>query len=361
MVHIESLVDFIQPVAAPAPQLADAPTRPFWADLLPRCTSDVRAAAFLASLEVRGLSRNTILAYGRAVESLIEMAGDLDFLRLNMEAVHRYLTHLVRTPSRHRASKGGCLARATVRQRIVGLRAYADYLVDSGLLDRNPVTRGGIRRTPEGEAIPIRRGLVPMRRRVPRLPSDEQWTHLMDALRTRPARDRLMFMLAYDGAMRRNELVTLRLDDFDFAARQVTIRAEHAKGGRERTVVYSPATSALLRSYLPERRSLFPASLFLFLSVSPRNRGRPVGGYTWGLVCAALARDAGVPGFSTHTLRHLRLTDLARAGLDLKELAHFAGHRSTDSTMTYIHLSGRDLARAFDRVSRALADRFQLL
>lgn len=64
-----------------------------------------------------------------------------------------------------------------------------------------------------------------------------------------------------------------------------------------------------------------------------------------------------MPGFSTHTLRHLRLTDLARAGLDLKEIALFAGHRSTGSTMAYIHLSGRDLARAFDRASQALANR----
>ena len=51
-----------------------------------------------------------------------------------------------------------------------------------------------------------------------------------------------MFTLAYDGALRRNELVTLRLDDFDFPAQQVTIRAEHAKSGYPRTVVYSEPT-----------------------------------------------------------------------------------------------------------------------
>ncbi len=332
-----------------------------WAALLPLSNGDTLATAFLTSLEVRGLSHNTVLAYGRAVESLIELAGDLGSFRLNVATVHHYLAHLSRTPSRHRASRGECLARMTIKQRVVGLRAYADYLVDRDLLDRNPVTRGSVRRTPEGEAIPLRRGIVPTPRRVPRLPTDEQWTRLLEALRSQPARDRLMFVLAYDGALRRNELVTLRLDDFDFAARQITIRPEHAKGGHQRVVVYSPATGTLLQSYLPQRRALFPSGPFLFLSTSPRNRGKPVGGYTWGLVAAALAREADVPGFSTHTLRHLRLTDLARAGLDLKEIAQFAGHRSTDSTMTYIHLSGRDLARAFDRASRAFADRFQLL
>jgi len=87
----------------------------------------------------------------------------------------------------------------------------------------------------------------------------------------------------------------------------------------------------------------------------------PVGGYTWGLLAAALAREVDLPGFSTHTLRHLRLTDLARAGLDIKELARFAGHRSLESTMTYIHLSGRDMARAFHRASPLLIDRFAQL
>ena len=53
---------------------------------------------------------------------------------------------------------------------------------------------------------------------------------------------------------------------------------------------------------------------------------------------------AGVPQFCTHTVRHLCLTDLARMGWELHAIATFAGHRSTDSTLQYIHLSGRELA-----------------
>ena len=51
-----------------------------------------------------------------------------------------------------------------------------------------------------------------------------------------------------------------------------------------------------------------------------------------------------MPRFSTHTTRHLCLTDLARMGWELHAIATFAGHRSTESTLRYIHLSGRDLA-----------------
>jgi integrase/recombinase XerD len=38
------------------------------------------------------------------------------------------------------------------------------------------------------------------------------------------------------------------------------------------------------------------------------------------------------------------LTDLARAGWDIHEIATFAGHRSVQTTLLYIHLSGRDLS-----------------
>ena len=66
--------------------------------------------------------------------------------------------------------------------------------------------------------------------------------------------------------------------------------------------------------------------------------------WTWSKVVRRIAVAADVPRFSTHTMRHLCLTDLARMGWELHAIATFAGHRSTDSTMRYIHLSGRDLA-----------------
>jgi hypothetical protein len=36
-------------------------------------------------------------------------------------------------------------------------------------------------------------------------------------------------------------------------------------------------------------------------------------------------------------------------GWELHAIATFAGHRSTESTMRYIHLSGRDLAEKLQR------------
>ena len=62
-----------------------------------------------------------------------------------------------------------------------------------------------------------------------------------------------------------------------------------------------------------------------------------------------LARESDVRRFTTHTSRHLCLTDLARSGWDLHEIATFAGHKSIETTKTYIHLSQRDLVRKIER------------
>ena len=333
----------------------------WWTARFTRCAADDVACGFFADLDVRGLSRNTVIAYGRAVEDLIAFGGPLRSLNLNVHAVHGFIAYLraLRFQSRRRGPSGSRpLSPATIRQRLVGLRALADHFVDAGHLDRNPVARGAMRRMGQPHDSRGRRGLVPMPKRLPTLPDDAAWGRLIEALRGRQTRDKLMFMLAYDGALRRSELVSLRLDDFDFSARFVAVRAENTKSGESRTVMYSEATGTVLAGYLAERRRLHVGGPSLFLSASTRNRSQGVGGFTWGLVAAALARDASVPSFSTHTLRHLRLTDLARAGLDVAEIARFAGHRSIESTLLYIHLSGRDLARAFRRAAPRLVNRF---
>ena len=56
----------------------------------------------------------------------------------------------------------------------------------------------------------------------------------------------------------------------------------------------------------------------LFLSESRRNYGQPVTLWTWSKVIRRIAVSAGVPRFSTHTTRHLCLTDLARMGWELR-------------------------------------------
>src|SRR6266487_7122231 len=53
----------------------------------------------------------------------------------------------------------------------------------------------------------------------------------------------------------------------------------------------------------------------------------------------------GLPALTPHTLRHQRCTILKRAGVNLDDIALFAGHRSTESTRLYIHLAPSELSK----------------
>jgi site-specific recombinase XerD len=249
------------------------------------------------------------------------------------------------TNVRHLPSRAG-LSPATLQQRISAVRSFYEYLVEDGLRDHNPVRRGESGR----RGRPPRRGLVGRVEWAPWIPNELAWARILDACRTEPLRNRLMVALAYDGALRREELVQIEIDDLEPAHALIHLRAETTKSKRARDVAFGAATGQLLVGYLRERSRLFGrVNGRLFLSTSRRNRGAAISLWSWTKTVGKIAERAGVPRLTTHTFRHLRLTDLARADWTVDQIAQYAGHRDLSTTMLYIHLSGRELAARFQR------------
>jgi site-specific recombinase XerD len=308
------------------------------------------AAAWLKLQVQLGLAPRTIDAYGRALADYLTVCerDGIDPLTADRAEIAHYVHDLAHRPGRGGPNvvaidSGVGLANATMQLRLVAVRLFYDHLVEEGLRESNPVGRG--RYTPgRGFAGHRDRGLIPRFTKLPWIPSDEQWRQLLEATKSEPLRNRLMLALAYDAGLRREELCSVRTDDLDPSRRTVRIRAETTKSRRERVVPYSAATGVLLHAYLGERQALSRSRGLLFLSLSDRNRAAPITLWSWSKVVRGIALRAGVPRFSTHTLRHLCLTDLARAGWELHTIATFAGHRNPATTLQYIHLSGRDLA-----------------
>lgn len=328
---------------------ADAATRAAearWPTLL----SFPEATAWLRMQEHLGLARRTIEAYALGLADYLTVCArdGIDPLIAEKADVARYVRDLVDRPNPRGGNvvaldSGVGLANATLQQRLVAVRLFYDYLIEEGRRETNPVGRG--RYTPGKSFAGHReRGLMPRFTKLPWIPTEEQWRAVLNAAREQPIRDRLMLALAYDAGLRREELCLLRTDDLDPAHRMLRVRAETTKNRLERMVPYSTTTGALLKDYLAHRRRLSTGRGLLFLSESRRNRVQPITLWTWSKVVRAIALRAGVPSFSTHTLRHLCLTDLARSGWELHAIARFAGHRSPATTLQYIHLSGRELA-----------------
>ena len=277
----------------------------------------------------------------------------VDPLGADRAHIASYVRELAERPSHRGANvvsidSGVGLANATLQQRMVPLRLFYDFLVEEGVRESNPVGRGRYTARNRGGGG-HQRGLIPRLTKLPWIPTESQWLELLAVAAGEPARNRVMLALAYDAALRREELCSLRTDDVDPAHRTLRIRAETTKNRLERVVPYSAPTGILLSGYLAHRATLSRARGPLFLSESRRNRAAPLTLWTWSKVVRRLALAAELPQLPNDTTRHLCLTDLARMGWELHAIARFAGHRSTDSTLAYIHLSGRDLADKLNR------------
>lgn len=313
------------------------------------------AADWLGVQADLGLSPRTIDAYARGLTDYLTFCAreQSEPLAADRAAVARYVRDLLQRPNPGGSNIGGIasgvgLANATIQQRLVAVRLFYDYLMEEGVRGDNPVGRG--RYTP-GRAFGSKRdrGIVRRLNRLPWIPSDEQWQAILTVASTEPLRNRVMLALAYDAGLRREELCALRTDDLDPAHRTLRIRAETTKTRNGRVVPYSATTGVLVRGYLRHRLTVSRARGPLFLSESRRNFAHPISLWTWSKVVRSIALRAEVPQFSTHTLRHLCLTDLARSGWELHTIAQFAGHRAPSTTLQYIHLSGRELALALQR------------
>jgi integrase/recombinase XerD len=243
---------------------------------------------------------------------------------------------------------GAGLADATIAQHVVALRQFYDYLIRARLRcdPINPLSPGGARRAGDTG----RRGLVRTRGRLPWIAPAELWTRIVVHVVTREApRNRAMILVAYDGALRREELVGLRADDYDRERALLKVRAQTSKSGRDRWVPLSPVGQRVLDHYLDrQRRALVDAYALddrgpLFVSESTRNPGRPLVPGAFNDVVEALRASLDLPQLHPHTFRHQRLTALKAAGVPLEDIALFAGHASTETTRLYLHLAPVEL------------------
>ena len=331
---------------------------PVWSSY-PLVAAEPQGRSWLTLLGNLGRSPATIDAYGRGLDQYMRFCRDLGVAApsATLEHVSLFVRHLNGGPSDTCAPAARArVSNATLQQRLTSVRLWYDHLVYQGLRDRNPVPRGrslSAGRHSASNHAGFQHGLVRRLVRPPSIPSEDDWARVLAAAAREGLRNRLMFALAYYGALRREELVSLRVTDFDMARRLITIRPETSKGSRSRMVCYPAEAMPALAAYLDRRRALDSRPGPLFLSESDRNPRQPLSKWSWSKSVERLADQAGVAGLSTHTMRHLRLTHLARAGWRLQEIATYAGHRSLQTTIQYVHLSGVDLsARMVQSIDR---------
>jgi len=350
----------------------------------PLAAAHPAARSFVERLILKGKRPKTVDAYARAIEDLLAFFDKADVLEATETDLDRYIAHLkLRTPKKRgrggmledeikiRSLTGRRLSANTIAQRVVACRLFYDFLIRKSLRTDpvNPVARGNDGR--DGRR-PVR-GPVGKEQLLPWLPSDEVWERFVcHVLLQEDARTQAMILLAYAAALRREELMSLRVDDIDWAQGIVTIRPEMTKNGRMRHVPVEASVLHLVRSYIEGHRRTLIAAYDgedlgpIFVSESTRNPGRPLSVGAFDEIMERVREHVGLPALTPHTLRHQRCTILKRAGVSLEDIALIAGHKSTESTRLYIHLAPSELSRRirtkvepFDARIRSLIEQAQ--
>ena len=342
------------------------------------------ARSFVERLTLKGKRPKTVDAYARAIEDLLISFDNADVLEATEADLDSYIAGLkLRKPKRRgrggmiegetkiRYLTGRKLSANTIAQRVVACRLFYDFLIRKKLRTDpvNPVARGNDGR--DGQR-PVR-GPTGRQQRLPWVPSDEVWERFVrHVLLHEEIRTQAMILLAYAAALRREELISLRVDDIDWAQGIVTIRPETTKSGRMRYIPVEASVLYLVHQYIEGNRRALIAAYDgedlgqIFLSESTRNPGRPLSVGAFDEIMERVREQVGLPALTPHTLRHQRCTILKRAGVSLEDIALIAGHKSTESTRLYIHLAPSELSQRirakvepFDARIRALIEQAQ--
>jgi integrase/recombinase XerD len=316
--------------------------------------------AWLELENARDCASNTLLSYGNSLE---------DFLRFCVERgvnpeqataldIGRYKTSLRQRPVRSKHTNGRVytktgLGEGTIKTRCSALRSYFRHLVYENVRVDNPLDK--LKRSlPKWSAKSMQPKYMDEDGESIWLPSEAQWERIVAAVQSESLRNRCMFALQYEGALRSEELSLAEVRYFDMGAHKLTLPKEITKNKKKRTLPFSPQIGDMLAYYWLQRAALDGQGGRVWRSESRRNRHQPITVWTWFKVVEQIARRANVPEFHPHTLRHLRLTDLARSGFHLLDIMTFAGHAQPATTMHYIHLSGRDIRVAEDMSLRPM-------
>ena len=159
------------------------------------------------------------------------------------------------------------------------------------------------------------------------------------------------------GALRRAEVLGLRLDDLKIAERRVFIA--NGKGGHQRLVPVSARFFNSVANYLRDERPKKAATDRVFVVLKGPNTGSPLSLKGLDQIVVSARDRAGLEHCTCHELRHTCLTRLREAGMSLEAIQAQAGHRSIESTRIYLHLSNDWLANEYLRAADAIdANRF---
>ncbi|MBI5016865.1 MAG: site-specific tyrosine recombinase XerD [Deltaproteobacteria bacterium] len=283
---------------------------------------------FLDYLRVeRGLSRHTVDAYRRDVETFL---GHLRRAGVDGPPAAKGRDVLSFLKSQRESGRSA----RTLARRLSALRTLYRFLLREGLAAASPLER---------------------------LESPRLWKTLPHTLSRQEAsavvevpdgegpaalRDRAILEVLYATGLRVSEVSNLTLDQLDLTMGFVRTVG---KGSKERLVPLGSRAQEAVAAYLAAGRPRLlkqRRAAHVFVSRLGRRLSRQS---VWKVVKAACRRAGVSGGASPHTLRHSFATHLLEGGADLRSLQMMLGHADLATTQIYTHVTRERLRELVSR------------
>jgi len=151
----------------------------------------------------------------------------------------------------------------------------------------------------------------------------------------------------YSCGLRLNEALHLQVSDID--SDRMRIHVHRGKGAKDRYVPLPNSTLHILRNYWKNHCN--PVWIFPRLGRSgkegPKAKTPMAKASVQGALRRVLSQLKIKKRASMHTLRHSYATHLLEAGVNIRRIQQYLGHRSLNSTMVYLHLTTQGHERAY--------------
>lgn len=270
----------------------------------------------------KGLSLNTIEAYGRDIESFIlflEEKNVCNILQMDQEHIVQFLSYL----------RSLNYASSTICRTLIAIKVFCKFLKRERLTEKN---HGLYLDSPKLWQL------------IPEVLTDQEVEKLLqmpDSSVTIGARDRAIIDVLYSSGLRVSEVCHLKIYDISDTFIKV-----FGKGKKERIVPIGKKAVESVDYYLNHFRCYWESEKeqTLFLT----NKGKPIDRIVVWRMIKNYAKQADIQKeISPHTLRHSFATHLLDRGADLRVIQEMLGHSSISSTDRYTHISRNRLQESF--------------
>jgi len=269
-------------------------------------------------MQLRGLSKNTQIAYVKSVKYLAEYHRKSPDA-ITEEELREYFLYLKNTKQ---------VARNTYSVSLSGIKFFYEHTIQREWPTLSLIRPQGKKKLPVVFSVAeVRRVLGSVRR-----------LHYRACLST-----------IYGCGLRGREGAQLQVSDID--SKRMRLHVRSGKGGKERYVPLPKPVLEILRENWRAQRH----AEWLFPSPMKDKKTQPISIDSIRTAFRAALRESGIEKAATlHSLRHSYATHMLEAGVNLRVIQICLGHSSLSSTAIYTHLTRKTEAQAVEVINQVL-------